>query len=74
MTKGFYYNIYGDDMFIEILKAYDVHPEYYKIKYRCWNKNEFGQPFMILPNIFRSNLLKKDRKNWRPYADAYSRV
>lgn len=67
--KGFWVHENSMDMFVEVLAVYDVHPDYIKTKFRCWNKGYTGQPWMMLPKIFRGKVLKKDLPKWRRYVE-----
>jgi hypothetical protein len=55
------------DIYYEVLKVYDVNPRYVKVKYNCWNINEFGEPFQTPGNPYRAKVYKEDFVNWRRY-------
>lgn len=68
-SKGNWIHARSMDVFYEVLKVYDVHPDYIKVKYRCWNINQFGQPFCLWVDPIRAKVMKKDRPYWRRYVD-----
>lgn len=55
------------DVFYEVLKVYNVHPDYVKVKYRCWNKGQCGEPWLLSWNTYKAKVMKKDLVNWRRY-------
>lgn len=65
--KGMYKHENGRDLVIEVLKSYDVHPDYIKIKYRCWNIATKNEPFLMTNSVLKSKLYKKDLQNWSRY-------
>ena len=69
MRRGYWVHQNCRDMFIEVLKSYNVHTDYIKIKYRCWNKGYTNDPWMITPSIFKAKVMKKDLINWSSYVE-----
>ncbi len=67
-SKGYWIHKNSMDVFYEILRLYDVHPDYIKVKYRCWNKGQMGVPF-LLPGTYKSKVMKGDRMNWSRYQE-----
>jgi hypothetical protein len=67
-TKGFWIHKNSMDVFYQVLKVYDIHPEYIKVKYRCWNKGQCGVPYLLDGlYYFKAKVMKDDLKNWRRY-------
>lgn len=73
-TKGYWIHRHSMDIFYEVLKVYNVHKDYIKVKYNCWNINQFGEPHMTPGNPYRAKVMKKDLANWRRYVDARTRI
>jgi len=64
MTMGKWVHKNAMDMFIEIIQIPYKGPEYYKIKYLCWNKGQCGVPHLIDTKVYKAKILKEDFKNW----------
>lgn len=62
------------DIFYEVIKTHNVNPEYIKVKYNCWNINEFGEIHQTPGNPYRAKVYKKDLHNWVPYIDKKGRI
>jgi len=64
-TKGFWIHCYSMDVVYEVLKVYDVHEDYLKVKYRCWNKGQGTMSWLIDGLYFNGKVMKKDLDKWR---------
>ena len=73
-ARGYWIHKNSMDIFYEVLSVYNIHSEYVKVKYNCWNINEFGQPHTTPGNPYKATVFKKDLVDWRRYVDAKGRI
>lgn len=66
-SKGPWIHKNSMDVFYDVLKVYDVHPDYIKVKFQCWNKGQCGQPWLLTTKTFRAKIMKSERTNWSRY-------
>lgn len=66
-TKGFWIHKNSMDIVYEVLKVYDIHADYIKVKYRCWNKGQGTKAWLLDGMYFNGKVMKNDLKNWRPH-------